>query len=218
MKTTLALCAALVLAGGIPAAVDYGAKVGGTTAPDGTPIQIDLPDSEQQKNIASKGLGCCVFRSIDHAARWANEPSLIHFPEWMVSKGIAGGGYPGKVTDLVPKIAKDRGMPAPPFIQVEGKDLKILELAAANGIMPCVTYSRSPTGRYGGQSIAHMTNLSHCDSKWVAVLDNNYICTKEHPDMYEWMTPEEFSKAYSGTGGGWAVLILKPAPPPPPHN
>jgi len=192
------------------------AKVGGRVAPDGkVELQIDLPGSLHQKNIASSGLGCCVFRSIDHAARWANIPALQHFPEWMVQKHIPGGGYPQKVADLIPKIAKDRKMPEPDFVQVEGNDLEILKLATATGRMPGVTYSKSPTGRYGGQRIAHMVNIVHADDQWFVVLDNNYI----GENNYEWMTPQEFLKTYSGMGGrGWAVILIPNGPPPIPRN
>lgn len=194
-------------------------KVGGRVAPDGvTEIQIDLPLEEQRRNIASRGLGCCVFRSLDHAARWQNIPQLIEMPEWMVQKGIEGGGYPEKVDRLIPQISKDRGMPTPTYIQIQGNDLEPLQLACATGRMPCVTYGVSPTGRYGGARIAHMVNLSHADDQWFAVLDNNYICSPEEPDNYEWLSPKEFLRAYTSGGSGWSVILLSPSPPPPPRN
>jgi hypothetical protein len=44
---------------------------GGRVSPDGTvEVVCDLPESQRKRNIASKGLGRCVFRSIDYAARW----------------------------------------------------------------------------------------------------------------------------------------------------
>lgn len=194
----------------------FGAKVAGTVAPDGkTEVQLDLPASLHKHNISSARLGCCVFRSGDHAAHWSNEPALMDWPEWMVKKGIPGGGYPEKVTKLVKQIAKDRGMPEPVILQVEGKDIEIIKLAARNGLMPCVTYGQSPTGRYGGQLIDHMVNLVHADDQWFCVLDNNYV---DGPQHLEWMTPAEFQRAYTIRGGGWSYFILKPPPPPPPKN
>jgi hypothetical protein len=44
------------------------------------------------------------------------------------------------------------------------------------------------------------------------VLDNNF------PQTYEWMSPAEFHKTYTGGGGGWCVVLLAPPPPPPPHR
>lgn len=197
---------------------DYDAKVGGKVAPDGkTEIQIDLPGSQQSKNIGSpppNGPGCCVFRSIDHAARWQNLPALQQFPEWMVSKHIAGGGWPAKVSELIPEIAADRKLPVPDYVQVQGSDLTILKLATATGRMPAVTYGISPTGRYGGSRIAHMVNCVHATDTYFAVLDNNYIGESN----YEWMSPTEFSQSYTINGGGWAVILLDVGPPPAPRN
>src|SRR5262249_21927697 len=75
----LILIIVLVLASLLPCVA---ATIGGNHTPDGQEIQIDLPPTLQQKNIASRGLGCCVFRSIDHAARWQDIPALQHMPEW----------------------------------------------------------------------------------------------------------------------------------------
>jgi hypothetical protein len=190
------------------------ATIGGNRTPDGQEIQIDLPPELHQKNIASRGLGCCVFRSLDHAARWQDIAALQHFPEWMVQRGIAGGGYPQKVSDLIPKISKDRGLPPPDYIQVEDNDLEILKLACKTGRMPGVTYSFSPSGRYGGGRIAHMVNLVHADDKHFCVLDNNFVGANQ----YEWLSPQEFLKTYSGGRTGWCVILMPPPPPPIPVN
>ena len=193
----------------------FGAKVGGRVAPDGkTEIQIDLPGNLHRKNTASFGLGLCVFTSIHHSATWQNVPLLQEFPKYLIDHKIPGGGYPQKVAQLVSRIAKEKGVPEPDYIQVEGSDIEILKLACATGRMPAVTYSQSPTGRYGGQRIAHMVSLPHADDKYFAVLDNNYIGDSN----YEWMTPQEFSRTYTGMGGGWAVILLDSGPPPTPAN
>lgn len=196
-----------------------GASVGGPVSPDGKPLQCELPESEQQKNIASKGLGCCVFRSIDHAARWQNIPALLNFPEWMVSKGIEGGGYPQKVDKLIPMIAKDRGYPTPAYIQAEvsgAEAINLLQLAGKTGRMTSVTYSKSPTGRYGGSKIAHMVNAAHTDEKYVAILDNNYV--KLGDKTYEWCSHDDFLRICNGGGKVWIVVMLGDPPPPPPKN
>jgi hypothetical protein len=201
-------------------AVAIEAQVGGAVAPDGkTELQADIPGDLQQRNIASRGLGCCVFRSIDHAARYQNVPALVHFPEWMVEHGVAGGGWPAKVDQLIPLIARDRGLPTPEYIQVEGppeKVLPVLKLAGSTGRMVCVTYSRSPTGRYNGQQIAHMVNSAACGagpSSLYAILDNNYIGEQN----YEWLSEHEFIRA-CGPRSIWAVILLAPPPPRPPRN
>jgi hypothetical protein len=190
------------------------ASVGGNTAPDGTEIQLDLPGNLHRRNTASRGLGNCVFTSIHHAALWQSEPALQEFPKWLIDKGIPGGGYPQKVEQLIPKISADRKLPAPEYVQIEGADLDMLKLACRTGRMPSVTYSVSPTGRYNGQRIAHMVTLVHADDRWFGVLDNNY----PGPDKIEWMSPEEFKRAYTGGRSGWSVILLNPGPPPPPRN
>lgn len=189
-----------------------GAKVGGPVAPDNeTEIICDLPAQEHLKNKGgSDGAGLCVFTSIDHAARWQAVEQLIGFRDWMTKH--KGGGWPEKVDDMVGRICKERGVPVPDYIQVEGRDLGILKLACKTGRMPSVTYERSPTGRYGGKKIAHMVSLPHADDRWFCILDNNYPGT----DKYEWMTPEEFGKVCYGSG--WSVILLDPPPPPPPRN
>lgn len=210
---TLLLLLAPCLVAANPEAL-IGAKVGGTVLPDGREIQIDLPGNLHTKNTASKGLGLCVFTSIRHSSLWANLELLQDFPKYLIDKGIPGGGYPEKVDALIKRIAQEKGVPVPAYIQVEGKDLEILKLACKSGRMPGVTYAYSPTGRYGGQRIAHMVSLVHADDQWFTVLDNNYIGA----NSYEHMTPAEFLKVYTGGQNGWAFILLDPGPPPPPKN
>lgn len=206
------LCAQVPDLDGLPA---IGASVGGRIAPDGkTEIQIDLPAKLHRRNTESFKLGLCVFTSIHHAAVWQDVPILQEFPKWLIDKRIPGGGYPQKVAKLIARKAKEAGVPEPDYIQVEGPDLEILKLACATGRLPSVTYSRSPTGRYGGQTIAHMVSLPHATNEFFAVLDNNYIGDTN----YEWMTPQEFSRSYVGNGGGWCVILLDCGPPPAPRN
>ena len=194
------------------------AKVGGLTAPDGvTQIDCDLPIHFQMKNVGgSDGAGLCVFTSIGHEARWQGVKALEDFQQWM--RRYPGGGYPDKVHKKIAEICKEKGVPEPRYLQVEGHDLDILKLACKTGRMPGVTYSYSPTGRYGGQKIAHMVSLPHADDRFFGVLDNNYPCTSESPNQIEWLTHAEFGKTYCGSGNGWAVILLDPGPPPPPRN
>lgn len=187
----------------------------------GAEIDCDLPGERFKRNIASKGLGCCVFRSLDHAGDWQNVEAVQGFPEWMVKNGVAGGGYPSKVAQLVPRIAASKGLPEPDFLQVEGPDLEVLKRASKSGRMLCVTYSYSPTGRYGGKRISHMVNVVSTPEPgssegWWVVLDNNYVTPAGQ--AYEWLSTEEFRGTYAPGGRGWAVILLSPGPPPPPKN
>lgn len=191
----------------------YEAKVGGNVGPDGTEILCDLPGSQHLQNKGgSDGAGLCVFTSVDHAARWQNVPALVGFRDYMTR--YPGGGWPEKLAKYITKICKERGVPEPKYVQIENsRDLEILRLASKTGRFISITYERSPTGRYSGQRIAHMVNVSHADPKWIVVLDNNY----PGPERYEWMSPDEFLRVCN-PGGFWAVILLDPAPPPPPRN
>lgn len=190
-----------------------GAQVGGRIAPNGaTQIHCDLPGQFHIKNVGgSDGAGLCVFTSCEHSGWWQNIRQLHGFQDWMKRK--PGGGWPEKVDKMLKEYCQEQGLPVPPYIQVEGKDLEILKLACRTGRMPAVTYSRSPTGRYGGGRIAHMVSLPHADDQWFAVLDNNYI----GEDQYEWMSPREFEEANLGSAV-WSVIFLGPPPPPVPRN
>lgn len=188
--------------------------LGGSISPDGkSEVTCDLPSDQLKRNIASRGLGCCVFRSLEYAARWQNVPALYDFPEWMIENKVAGGGYPAKADDLIAKISQSRGLPSPQYVNVETDDPAILIAALKSGRMPSITYNgRDP--HYRGQ-IAHMTNLVFLDDQMACVRDNNFI----GPNDLVWMTKNEFlSRWKGGQKQGWAVILLAPPPPPPPRN
>lgn len=206
---------AVVLALGL--GVAQGARVAGKIAPDSrTEIQVDLPGPLHRHNISSRGEGCCTQTSVHHSATFQNVPALWEFHEWIKSKGIPGGSYPSEMKRRIELICKDRGVPVPEYIQVEGgrETLEILRAALATGRFPAVTYSRSPTGRYNGQRIAHMVNLAHLDTQYAAILDNNY----PGDNAYEWMSVDQFLQTYTGGRSGWAVILLDSGPPPFPWN
>ena len=190
------------------------ANVGGKVAPDGSELHIDLAAELHRANVTSRGQGCCVFTSLHHSSLWQNVPALEEFPKWLQAKGLAGGGYPQNVKERITAICKERGVPEPAYIQVEGPDLEILKIACKSGRLPAVTYSRSPTGRYNGQRISHMVSLVHASDSAFCVLDNNYV-KEPLESRYEWMTPTEFSKSYAP---GWAVILVTNGPPPAPRN
>jgi hypothetical protein len=120
------------------------------------------------------------------------------------------------MAERIKLICKDRGVPEPDYIQLEGgKEIfDILRSALAGGRMIGVTYSFSPTGRYNGQRISHMVNLVHLDERSACILDNNYIGT----DKLEWITVDEFAKTFTGGRSGWAVILLNAGPPVFPWN
>lgn len=186
-------------------------SVGDFVAPDGTEAHCPIPKEFHLKNRGgSDGSGLCVFCSIQHQAVWQGVTPLEDFFKWMWNK--PGGGYPSKVEKMIELKCKEMGVSVPLYIQVENNDLDILKLACRSGRSPGITYSFSPTGRYGGQRIAHMVSLVHADDKWFGILDNNY------PGTIEWMSPQEFLRSYSGGSTGWSVILLDSGPPPPPRN
>lgn len=187
-----------------------GASVDGESH-DGAEIQLPLPPDFHTKNVGgTDGAGLCVFCSMHHSGIWADEPVFAHIFDFM--KKHRGGGWPQKVDEMVKACAKEMGLPEPEYIQVTGRDLSVLKEACRQGRMPGVTYSFSPTGRYGGRRISHMVSLLHADDHWFVILDNNYVTGEKH---LEWMTPDEFLRTY---GSGWAVILLKSGPPYPPKN
>lgn len=200
----------------------FGASIGGNRAPDGSEIQIDLPGDLHRKNTTSRGQGCCVWTSIHHSALWQNVAAYVDAPKWIQEKNIAGGAHSGSVERYLPMMAKERGYTDPPqFINYEGNDLELLKLATRSGRLPAITYAISPTGRYGGKRIAHMTNLvaggvGHGpDGRgWWVVQDSNF----PGDSQYEWMSEAEFKKAWTAMGGGWCVIVIQAGPPTPPSN
>lgn len=183
---------------------------GGRIAPDGvTELQCDLPRSCRKKNIASSGLGCCVFRSGDYAAHWQYEPSMYDLPEQMVKAHIPGGGYPEKVEKVFQQLCPDVQ-----YVQDTSGDPEVLKEILASGRIACVTYNGHDPHYGWNQSIAHMVCLVHYDGKWACVSDNNFI----EDNQFMWMSAEEFQKRWGGNGGGWVYCLLSPPPPPVPHN
>lgn len=223
MRRALTAFAAALFLLGLCGAAEAKIQLGGPVAPDGkTEVAVDLPADQRRHNIGSpsprfegdpRSLGCCVFSSIDHAGRWQNVLAVYQMPEWMVKSGIQGGGWDRKVDELIPKIAKDRGLPTPDYLQYTGTDPAILEAALKTGRMPCVTYN-GHDGVHYRQGIAHMVNLVYLDSQQACILDNNFI----GEDELVWMGRQEFLDRWTGGGGGWCVILLAPRPPPVPHN
>jgi hypothetical protein len=197
---------------GLPAPEPSTARVGGPTLDDGTEIDLDLPTRLHVRNRGgSDGAGLCVFASMRHSGLWADEPVFAAMFEWMFTR--PGGGYPEKVDRMINRYCTVEGKPVPPYVQIEGSDLEPLRRAVRAGLMPGVTYYRSPTGRYGGRRIPHMVSLVAAGEKWWAILDNNF------PGTIEWMSQEEFLRSYTdGSGKGWAIIPLTPGPPPLPRN
>lgn len=171
---------------------------------DGVEIQIDLPTSAHVRNFGAPkdGLGLCVFASMNMAANWHHVREL----EDVIHQIPEGGGYPGKVDDVIKRFA-----PGLHYVQYEGTDPAILDKSLSEGRPACVTYGYGE--RYGMKTIYHMVILMHLDAKQAAILDNNF------PGTYEWMPREEFMRRWKHVGGkGWAYTFLAAPPPPIPHN
>jgi hypothetical protein len=198
----------------VPLAASVEAKVGGTVSPDGAEaLQIQLPGRFHLRNRGgSDGAGLCVFASMRHTGVWQSDPAFTAIFEWMFTH--PGGGTPPKVDAVLKRLCQEKGYPMPDYFHVEGWDPEILKLACANNLLPGVTYSRSPTGRYGGQRIAHMVSLPHFTDRWAVVLDNN------HPgeNAYEWMSPEDFHRVCNPGDSLWVIILVKKGPPAPPKN
>ena len=175
---------------------------------------LDLPASLHQRNTGgSNGAGLCVYASTRHSGHWHDDPAMVGLFDWM--KKHPGGSYPEKFDKTMGQFCKEKCLRVPQYLNVQNASLDLLKKACAAGLMPGVTYSRSPTGRYGGQTIDHMVTLVHADDRHFAVLDNN------HPgaDQYEWMSPAEAKKALPTRQGNiWAIIPLEPGPPPVPIN
>ena len=217
------LCAAL-----LPARGEFGASVGGPVSPEGTPAQVALPVAMHMKNtggndlapnrwgvptnpgrVPGKGSGLCVFTSIEMDARWQNVPELDGLQKWMTMR--PGGGHPAKVDAVLKAFCASKGVPVPPYVQVESRNLEILRLAMKTGRPCAITQGYLPG--YRGR-IAHMVCLAHAGKpgeSW-GILDNNY------PGRWAWMSEAEFSKSYAAFGNGWAVILLSPGPPPAPKE
>jgi hypothetical protein len=213
MKTLIIIPIVLILlfVGSACSFTNIEAKVGGRLAPDGTEINLDLPNHQHLQNKAgTNGAGLCVFSSIDHSARLQNIELLIGLRDYMTKH--PGGGNPRIVDNVVKRLAKEKGVPVPDYLNLTGKRelLPILKKAVDNGLMPAVTYGRSPTGRYRGQHIDHMVTMSHYDAKGnIAILDNNFPGW----DRYEWLNENEFYSAFTdGYGEGWCVILLPNGP------
>lgn len=185
---------------------------GGSVAPNGTEVACDLPPDLRRANTGGRdGAGLCVFTSIMHAARYQNDTGLWNFQDQM--KQEPGGGYPEKVDRMIAKYA-----PNTKYIQHTGGDIEFVYLAIKTGRMPSITYAGRDM-HYGNRRIAHMVNCVHLDPpnkspRMACILDNNYI----GENQLVWMTADEMRARWVDMSGGWAFVLLAPAPAPVPRN
>lgn len=183
-----------------PAPVSRRPQLGGIDSPDGAVHVLPLPsDLHWPKNIASKGLGCCTFRSLDYAARWQNVPELVDLPERMRQDGIPGGGFPQKLDQIIHQYA-----PNCPYWNDTSKSVELIQAAILSQRIACVDYSGHDP-HYGG-GIAHCVCVVGVDlaNDWVAIFDNNY------PSLSEivWMGVSEFQQRWNG----WCYGLLAQTP------
>lgn len=178
-------------------------------------VVIDLPKDLHVRNTAGiDQAGLCVWASMQMHANWLGCRPLMDAMIRMQKE--KGGGWPERVTEKMKQWAPDV-----PYVQYEGKDPAILDIAMKTYRGACVTYGHgeryvSPKNTSG--TIAHMVFLSHLDppgtnKPMAAIIDNNF------PGTWEWMSRDEFLERWKHPGGsGWAFVILTPPPPPPPSN
>jgi hypothetical protein len=186
------------------------AYVSGPISRDGVRARGAIPAQWHQKNTGgSDGAGLCVYASARHTGLMQGDPVFEGMFEWM--RRFPGGSYPSKFRQSVERYAREKGLPVPRWMQMERADWALVQRAAQAGRVPGVTYSVSPTGRYGGRRIAHMVSLVHADESRVCILDNNYI----GENAYEWMTLNEGRRAGLLD---WVIVLLTPGVPPAPHN
>lgn len=174
----------------------------------------DLYKKEHLKNIGSRldNAGMCVWSSAEMAALYQCMEELRGVRDYWASKE-RGGSWPGRMDEHIPKYAKIKGIPTPPYMQFESRDpqkiAQVLELINKTGRMACCTYGYSP--RYPGK-ISHMVCSPHF-GKYCAILDNNF------PGSYEIMTREEGIRRMMDTSGAaWIFVWLTSPPPPVPKN
>lgn len=182
---------------------------GGPVGPGGAEVATDLPVELRHKNVGGRdGAGCCPFASTQHSARYSNERRLWNFLT-DVSKNERGGGWPAKMDLMMKKYGHGA-----PYLQYEGRDTSVLELALNTGRMPAVTYSGRDCHYRGG--IAHMVSLVYLskEKNQACILDNNFIGANQ----LVWMSYADFVDRWCGHGSGWAVFLLAPRPPAPPRS
>jgi hypothetical protein len=194
-------------------------SIGGPVAPDGTTaVTVDLPVEERIKNVGSHvdGAGMCVMTSVEMASHWANLRALRGLRDWCARQ--PGGAFPAKVDKQLQEYCAAKGVPVPGYVQYEGPDPGILDLALRTGRLPAVTYSGHDGVRYQGR-IAHMVTLAHLDAKWACVLDNNGNSPNGvGEDELLWLSRQEFLDRWRDGGQGWAFTWSAPPPPPPPAH
>lgn len=221
MKWIFPVLVAAAMCGFLPGQPAAGNQAHVTTEPfarDGTPADAWLPSALHIKNVGgSDGAGLCVFTSLEMVARSSNVRELFGFQDWM--KKQPGGGWPEKVDRMIAAFTKAHALPKPTYYQVEANDLPFLRKALRSG-RPCgITYSYSPTGRYGGKRIAHMVMCCAAgagkgpDGKgWYCVNDNNF------PGSWEWMSESQLLSVAAGGSKMWLVAFANPSYPPSPLN
>lgn len=191
----------------------------------GRRVTIDLPNSQHKRNVGgSDGNGLCVYTSFHHSVAWASVRELLDFRSY--TERYPGGSWPEKFDATLRAYCREKGVAVPPYIQSEGGDVEILELALKTGRAPAITYC-GVDPFYGGQVVAHMVSLVYLDSEWGCILDNN------EPGRYRWLLRKELLARWKGVktdgtpylardrfgrrfpvGGGWCIVPLESPPAP----
>lgn len=174
---------------------------------NGVTARVDLPASQHMRNTGGSdgprgpgsGSGLCVWTSLEMAGEAQGIEPLKGLQKWMTYR--PGGGYPQKVTSLLPKFCESKGVKTPAYIQHTGGDAEFLDLVIKTGRFLSVTYG-GYDDFYRGY-VAHMVNCPHIDPQYMCFIDNN------RPGSWVWGTREEGLKRWTmGGNGGWAVAFL----------
>lgn len=170
--------------------------------PNGQPANAPIGPESATKNWSSYGLGCCVV-----ASNCANSKHLKR-PEWAstlerLSKLEPGGHYPEKLQRVLEKAKLEH-----PDLKWEqwwgqGSDgvKKVLDWNA-RGFPIGITWGTGE--RYGMRPIAHMVSLTHADSVYWQILDNNF------PQERSTVPATEGIRRWGLGSDQWAVVLVVP--------
>lgn len=174
-----------------------------TTVPEyqGVRAMVPIPAEFHIKNEGGvDGAGLCVIASSVIDGSYQGVPEFVDVKSskvWRLAKEREGGYYPAKLDELF----KDAGVTTP-YLQAEG---------SAAELMPVIRHYLklgvpvALTMKYGdryGQNIHHMVSCIHLDDSIACIVDNNF------PNVYFWMTVDEFAYRLVDGPAGWVVVLL----------
>lgn len=152
---------------------------------------VNLPPQLRQKNwVGPNGSGSCVHATVVMLFRWAGLYDMAEF--WR--KTYADGEYD---TELARRLDAAHIR----FAWIDNGNPAFLDWACATRRGAGIGI-RLPGGGY------HFVMVVHCDSKYIAIIDNN------RPSVVSWYDRNSYID-YWRSAGGWAVAIISGSPAPP---